>query len=462
MDWLTYDGAGRATENGDTCLMVNPERRDEGESRSDGSPPARSRRILADLFGPPAERRFAVRYWNGDVDRPAGEPAFVLSLTWPGALRRMLIPPTNLSLGAAYVRGDYDVEGDLETAFRTVRPVFESFRTPVGVIRLMRIMRAARRLPAEPRLGSGASESEGRSAASRSLARRHTRSRDAHSVRYHYDITPDFFRLWLDPWMQYSSGCFPRGTESLADGQEAKLELICRKLALEPGHRLLDIGCGWGGLVHFAAERYGVEGVGITLSSRQAEVARRRLDDAGLSDRCRIQVLDYRDLNVDLRFDRIVSIGMVEHVGARRMPEYFSTVHRHLAPEGLFLNQGIVTLEDTAPWRRQLRQRLVAPWAGFMERYVFPDGELLTSAERIGPAERAGFELRGVESLREDYAVTLRHWTRRLESHHAEAVSLAGERAFRVWRLYMAASAYLFQSGDIGVTQELYRKPAER
>lgn len=420
---------------------------------------ARSRRILADLFGPPPERPFLVRYWSGDVDRPAGEPAFVLSLTWPGALRRMLIPPTNLALGAAYVRGDFDVEGDLETAFRTVRPVFESFRTSAGAVRLML---AARGLPAGPRVGSVASESEHRPAAARLLVRRHTRSRDAHAVRYHYDLTPDFFRLWLDPWMQYSSGYFARGEESLADGQEAKLELICRKLGLEPGHRLLDVGCGWGGLVHFAAERYGVEAVGITLSPRQAEVARRRLDDAGLSDRCTIQVVDYRDLNRNLRFDRIVSVGMVEHVGARRMSEYFSTIYRHLAPEGLFLNQGIVMLEKTPPWRRRLRQRLLAPWTGFIERYVFPDGELLTSAERIGPAERAGFELRGIESLREDYAVTLRHWTRRLESHHGDAVGLAGESAFRVWRLYMAASAHLFESGDIGVTQELYRKPAEQ
>lgn len=216
---------------------------------------------------------------------------------------------------------------------------------------------------------------------------------------------------------------------------------------------------GWGGLLHYAAEHHGVEGVGITLSPTQARAARRRLEAAGLGDRCRILVTDYRDLDPDLRFDRAVSVGMVEHVGRRRMSDYFRSVIHRLKPGGLFLNQGIVTLENTPPWRRRLRERLTAPWTSFIERYVFPDGELVTSAERVGPAESTGFKLRGVESLREHYAATLRHWVRRLEARREEAVRQVGVPTYRVWRLYMAGSAHAFDAGRIGVTQELYRKP---
>lgn len=202
-----------------------------------------------------------------------------------------------------------------------------------------------------------------------------------------------------------------------------------------------------------------MEGTGITLSREQARAARRRLDEAGLGDRCRVLVADYRDLERDVRFDRAVSVGMVEHVGHRRMDDCFRAVFRSLRPGGLFLNQGIVTLDDAPPWRRRLRERLTASSRSFVERYVFPDGELVTSAERVGPAEAAGFELRGLESLREHYAATLRRWVRRLENHREEAVRRVGVSTYRVWRLYMAGSAHAFDVGRIGVTQELYRKP---
>lgn len=416
----------------------------------------RSRRILTDLFGPPEARRFAVRYWDGRLDRPAAEPAFTVMLAWPGALRHMLLPPIRRSLGAAYVEGHGDVEGNLEAAVAAVRPALEALASPVRLARLVW------RLLGLPRssVGSGRRQADLRGVSSRS-GRRHSRVRDARSVRYHYDVDAEFFRLFLDPWMQYSSGRFSKGKESLREAQEAKLELICRKLELGPGHRLLDVGCGWGGLLHFAAERHGVEATGITLSPPQARAARQRLAKAGLDDRSRVLVTDYRDMADDVRYDRVVSVGMVEHVGHRRMSDYFRAVFDHLEPGGLFLNQGIVTRDDAPPRWRRLRKRLTVPWSSFVDRYVFPDGELVTTAERIGPAERAGFELRSVESLGEHYSATLRHWVRRLEARRDEAVELVGEPTYRVWRLYMAGAAHAFDSGSLGVIQELYRKPAD-
>lgn len=413
----------------------------------------RSRRVVEALFGPVRRRGFAVRYWDAATDRPHADPAFTLVLTWPGALRRMLLPPTERALGAAYVEGHVDVEGDLEAAVQAVRSARE------GLWPLRRVARLAVRLWSLPRRPRGrVREADPRGAPPR-RGLRHSRDRDARAVRYHYDVGNDFFRLWLDPWMQYSCGYFPDGGEPLRRAQEAKLELICDKLRLEPGDRLLDVGCGWGGLVHYAAERRGVEAVGLTLSEPQARAARRRLDDAGLADRCRIRVQDYRELDDEKSFDKAVSVGMVEHVGHRKMGRYFHHVFRNLVPGGLFLNQGIVTLDDTPPWRRRLRERLTAPWSSFIERYVFPDGELVTPGERVGPAGVAGFELRSVRSLREHYASTLRRWVHRLEDRREEAVAEVGLPTFRAWRLYMAGSAHAFAAAEIGVLQELYRRP---
>lgn len=431
--------------------------RAEREGRGDGGGGdahlRRSRDVLTTLFGPPGRRGFAVRYWDAGRDPASGDPPFTLVLTWPGALRRMLLPPTERSLGGAFVRGHVEVEGDLEAAVRRVRP---AVRRLWSVRRASRVLADLWSLPRRPEQELPGEDPRG---APPRRGRRHSRGRDARAVRYHYDLGNDFYRLWLDPWMQYSSGWFREGDESLREAQEAKLELVCRQLRLEAGDRLLDVGCGWGGLIHYAAERHGVEAVGVTLSEPQARAARRRLQAAGLADRCRILVTDYRELDGVAPFDRAVSVGMVEHVGHREMGRYFRHVRRSLAPGGLFLNQGIVTLDPAPPWRRRLRERLTAPWTSFIDRYVFPDGELVTPAERIGPAGTAGFELRSVRSLREHYAATLRRWVRRLEDHREEAVEEAGLPTYRVWRLYMAAAARAFDAGEIGVIQELYRKP---
>jgi cyclopropane-fatty-acyl-phospholipid synthase len=288
--------------------------------------------------------------------------------------------------------------------------------------------------------------------------RAHTRERDMQAVRYHYDVGNDFYALWLDSRMVYSCGYFQREDASLDEAQTAKLEHICRKLRLKPGERLLDIGCGWGGLVMYAAEHYGVHATGITLSDAQATLARERVREAGLSNRCQIEVRDYREMPRGVHFDKIVSVGMHEHVGEAHLPEYFGHAYRLLKPGGLFLNHGIVDLNARPNPIESWLKKHIWQEGSFLDRYIFPDGELIPPGRVIEYAEQAGFETRDVESLREHYALTLRHWVRRLEAHHDDAVRLVGEKGYRAWRLYMAGSAHGFAAGKIGIVQTLLSK----
>ncbi|MEW6635384.1 MAG: cyclopropane-fatty-acyl-phospholipid synthase family protein [Actinomycetota bacterium] len=413
-----------------------------------------SREVVARLFGPPAARDFAVRYPDGSVEEPPGEARFALALRRPGALRRMLLPPTQVALGEAYLRDDFDVEGNMEEATGLADLIAVRLRSPAASLRLFGLLRA---LPADdlPADGDGAGRP-----ASWLRGRRHSRRRDAVAVRSHYDTGNDFYALWLDRRMVYSCAYFPTGEEDIDAAQEAKLDLICRKLRLQPGESLLDIGCGWGSLVLYAAGNYGVRATGITLSKPQAELARRRISEAGLADRCRVEVRDYRDFPRGTSFDKVVSVGMFEHVGRAKLPGYFSEAYRLTRPGGLFLNHGIVTLFPvSAPGRAVARA--LGPRTSFIQRYVFPDGELVTPGEVLQFAEAAGFETRDVESLREHYALTLRHWVRRLEFRHEEAAKLIGERTYRIWRLYMSASARAFATGRIGIVQTLFSKADE-
>jgi cyclopropane-fatty-acyl-phospholipid synthase len=418
-----------------------------------------TRHVLAALFGPPAARAFAVRFWNGEVDAPAGhDPPFTLVLRWPGALRRMLLPPTETSIVDAYLFGDVDVEGDMEAA-ANLGDLVASRIASVGTV--ARLARSVLALPSGERHDERPAET-GR-LWRRSLRPRHSTDRDRRAVRFHYDVGNEFFALWLDRRMVYSCAYFEHSDADLDTAQEAKLDYICRKLRLRPGERLLDIGCGWGALLMHAVLRYGVEAVGITLSERQAAFARERIADAGVQDRCRVEIRDYRELDRKGLFDKIASIGMVEHVGLRRLPDYFRAAFRALRPGGLFLNHGIVSIAGARA--RGLGQRLAARvWRRnvFINRYVFPDGILVPAASVIGAAEGAGFEARDAESLREHYAMTLRHWVGRLERHEREAIGLVGDLGYRVWRLYMAGSAYGFRSGRIGVLQTLFAKPDQR
>jgi cyclopropane-fatty-acyl-phospholipid synthase len=425
-------------------------------SEDAGDPHLRiARRVAAETFGPPQERRFSIRYWDGSSERAASEAAstFTLVIRRPGALRGMLFPPSQLALGEAFLHGDIDLEGDLEAAAPIARVVADRLSSPRRLARLVRLLL---RLPPSGRIGAAAPPHN----RPRLWQRRHSQRRDAAAIHHHYDVGNEFYQLWLDPQTVYSCGYFPPGVADLDAAQVAKLDYICRKLRLRPGERLLDIGCGWGALIRHAVRRYGVEAVGITLSPAQAEVASRRIAKAGLGDRCRVEVRDYRELANRPAFDKVASVGMFEHVGRARLPGYFATAFRVLRPGGLFLNHGIIDLE--AAQHHSLGTRL-RRWfwreGRFLQHYVFPDGELVPLAEVVRAAEHVGFESRDVESLREHYVLTLRHWVRRLEAREREAVALVGEATFRIWRLYLAASAHAFAAGRIGVVQLLLSKP---
>lgn len=421
-----------------------------------------AQRVMDELFGPTHERRFAVRYWSGVLEQPAEGRAspftIVLRASW--TLRRMFWPPTELALTEAFVRGDVDIEGDLAAAAEIAAPLAERLRSPR---RLARLAAFLLQLPSgPPRKGVGLAGDAAAVAAERPndrAGRRHSRTRDAAAIRRHYDVGNDFYGLWLDAERVYSCGYFPTGDEDLDAAQRAKLDLICRKLRLRPGEWLLDIGCGWGGLVRYAARHYGVEALGITLSPAQATYAAARIADERLTDRCRIEVRDYRDLPADAEFDKVVSVGMFEHVGRKHLPTYFRAAFRLTRPGGLFLNHGIVSLADARARDAGGRPRRLWGQGKFIDRYVFPDGELVPVAEALAAAEGAGLETRDVESLREHYALTLRHWVRCLEARADEAVRLVGSETYRAWRLYMAASAHAFATAQIGIAQMLFARP---
>jgi cyclopropane-fatty-acyl-phospholipid synthase len=433
-----------------------------GSTTSPTPQPSLSRRdrtasILQDLFGPPALRDFAIRYWDGHLESPdvSGAPAFTIVLKHPESLARMLLPPSQLRLAEAYIRGDFEVEGDLESAAGLANALRSRLTSPVAAAMLMVRLR---RLPHSRRQPWRAHPMRGRR-----LGTRHSPRRDAAAIRFHYDLGNDFYALWLDRQMVYSCAYFPTGSENVHQAQEAKLEYLCRKLRLLPGERLLDIGCGWGALVRHAAARYGVEALGVTLSEEQARFANGIIAAQGMADRCRVEVRDYRELPAQPAFEKIVSVGMFEHVGRDQLKPYFARVFQLLNPGGLFLNHGINWVNEP---ERAGRSRLLPRWnwreGQFMDRYVFPDGDIVPLDVVIGSAEAAGFDVRDVENLREHYALTLRHWVHRLESSATKAIALVGERAYRTWRLYMSACASRFAAGQMAVAQTLLAKPDAR
>jgi len=418
--------------------------------------------LLERIF--PAPRDFGIRLWD-QTELPAqGRPAFTLVLTHPGALHRMFTPPLELSFGEAYIYGDIDVEGDI---FATFDMAMSLGKRHFSATEAASLLREVQRLP--------------NTGPQRTITRQpielrgevHSRQRDQAAVRFHYDVGNDFYSLWLDRNMQYSCAYFPEGTESLDDAQEKKLKHIFRKLRLKPGERLLDIGCGWGGLAVNAALHHDVEVLGVTLSEKQASYAQAWIKKLGLEGRVRVETRDYRDLE-NASFDKIVSVGMFEHVGRTHLPEYFAQVSRLLKPGGLLLNHGIARSGRPADLGllKGLGERHSALEAGqdyfeqkvlgsgsFSQRYIFPDGELEPVSEVNLIAESAGFEVRDVENLREHYALTLHQWVRRLDEHHAEAAQLVDESVYRTWRLYMSFSARQFETAQIGINQSLLAKP---
>jgi cyclopropane-fatty-acyl-phospholipid synthase len=398
---------------------------------------SRTQPLLRELEQAIPDRPFNVRLWDGST-LPAsdgGGPTF--EVRSPDALAHVLLSPGQLGMGRAYVSGALAVD-DLDT----VLELLESWKPPKLERREQaRLALAAarafglRRPPAVPK------------AELRLSGRRHTPERDARAVRHHYDVSNEFFALFLDESMTYSCAIFSRGATTLEEAQEEKLELVCTKLDLKEGQRVLDIGCGWGSFAIHAAERHGVSVVGVTLSEPQAALARKRVAERGLADRIEIRVQDYRAIG-DGPFDAVASIGMVEHVGSSQIDVYARQVAQLVKPGGRVLNHGIARL------------RMGDPEAGaFTQRYIFPDGAPLHLSRIQLALERAGLETHHVEGFRDDYAETLRHWARRFDDRLDEAIRLGGPERVRVWRLYLRGARRGFETGFTSVYQVRCSRP---
>jgi cyclopropane-fatty-acyl-phospholipid synthase len=280
---------------------------------------------------------------------------------------------------------------------------------------------------------------------------RRSKRRDREAIAYHYDVSNEFYALFLDRRMVYTCAYYRRPDGDLDQAQEDKLDLVCRKLRLEPGERLLDIGCGWGSLVVWAAERYGVTARGVTLSARQAEWAQAAIRRAGLEERARVDHLDYRDLPRDLVFDKIAAVGVIEHLGIANYAAYFTRVRELLAPGGLFLNHGITREKH---WQRSSQ-------TAFLERYVFPNGEMDNVTHLLDVLEQSRFEILDVESLRPHYARTTRQWVERLQANAGAARALVSERTYRIWLAYLASASVGFTDGSIGLYQVVAARRAD-
>ncbi len=363
-----------------------------------------------------------VTLWNGQSVMPAEPPRVKVTVRSPKVLAS-LINPSMGKLARHYVEQELDLEGDARE-----------------LVRMSEALSTAPTLP------------QGKSLRFRKWMR-HSRLFDRKAISYHYDISDDFFGLWLDKRRVYSCAYFRRADDTLDVAQEHKLDHICRKLRLQPGERFLDIGCGWGALIMWAAQHYRVSATGITLSRNQHDYARQRIREQGLEDLCDVRLLDYRDVPEDKLFDKIASVGMFEHVGRKNLPLYFGKMFRLLKPGGLAMNHGI-TLNSLD------QEELGSDIGEFIDDYVFPGGELVHISKVIAEMSAQGLECWDIESLRPHYARTLWQWVGRLEANRNAAFTSVGEKMYRIWRVYMAGSAHAFERGWMSVFQVLACKPA--
>jgi cyclopropane-fatty-acyl-phospholipid synthase len=395
---------------------------------------------LADLVGSLLgdDLPVAVEAYDGSRLGPPDAPATV-RIRSRDALRRLVTAPGELGLARAYVAGDLDLDGDIYALLTLQERIPEIKLTPRQWALALRLAGRAgiRPLPPPPE-------------EARIRGRRHTRARDAAAIAHHYDVSNAFYRILLGPSLTYSCAAWTDPHQSLESAQAAKHELVCRKLGLRPGDRLLDVGCGWGSLAMHAAMHHEARVVGVTVSQRQVELARQRVAEAGLADRVEIRLQDYRDVD-DGPYDAVSSIGMFEHVGRARLVEYFERLWSLLKPEGRLLNHAISRPKAGRP---ALARR------GFIDRYVFPDGELHEVGTVVTDLHGVGFEVRHLETLREHYALTTRAWVRNLEQRWDEAVAEVGPGRARVWRLYLAGSAMGFEANRTQVHQVLATRTA--
>jgi cyclopropane-fatty-acyl-phospholipid synthase len=385
------------------------------------------KQVIRFLEGVRAQRPIPlkVELWDGSVVPLADTTPVTIRLNRSSAARHFMKPSLS-SLGEAFVEGELDVAGDM----RRVVDVAES---------LSRLGDEQQRLGKLPSHWLG----------------RHTRRTDRKAIEYHYDVSNEFYALWLDPSMVYSCAYFDTGEEPLQVAQTRKLDHVCRKLRLQPGQTLLDIGCGWGAMAMHAARHYGVKVIGITLSQNQFSLATERVRQAGLAGLIEIRLQDYREVPGEGVYDRISSIGMFEHVGLKNLRAYFAMVHRLLKPGGIALNHGITSSD--------IDSRSVGLGAGdFIDRYVFPDGELPHVALAIRELSASGLELTDAESLRRHYGRTLWRWSAAFERNLDKLTELAGERRTRIWRVYLAGSAHAFDHGWVNIYQLQAVKPEVR
>ena len=420
-----------------------------------------AREVVRDFLTIFPARPFAVRLPDGSEipSDPVGQPQFTLVLNRPSVLRRMFFPPSELYIGEGYIYGDYDIEGDIVAAFSFIDRSQKQLALK-NIIRLGRKLLQLERAEPADWANHFQNETQGFEGYE-GYGRFHSRDRDRRAIKFHYDLSNDFYKLWLDEQMVYSCAYFASEDESLEAAQTRKLDFICQKLALQPGERLLDIGCGWGGLLIHAAKHYGVEAIGISISEEQTKEARARFVQHGVADKCQIEIIHYEAYTPERPFDKLVSVGMFEHLGPDKLPDYFAKCLDLLQPGGLFLLQGASSQGDYRHLRLGIMDRLGLGRHAFYQKYSFPDSELVDIATISKLAESVGFETRDVQNLREHYALTLRHWLQRLETNHDEAARAVGEVAYRCWHLLVAFSKYFMDTGLLAEFQTVFGKPTE-
>ena len=387
--------------------------------------------------------------WDGsEVHLGRDHPLFSLTFRSAKAFQDLVLARDPLRLAESYFQGLIDVEGDFYSALK-LRHYLASLQ--LSLIEKATLAAKAFRIQSEKIVATGSDTTQWVKTFRQKLGLESSKQLNRQAISFHYDVSNDFYALWLDQQMVYSCAYYEDASQSLEQAQRNKFDHICRKLRLKPGERLLDIGCGWGALICWAAKHYGVSAHGITLCQNQYEHTQRTIQRSGFAQQVSVELLDYRDLQGQAKYDKLVSVGMFEHVGLKNLPAYFEMAHRLLKPGGLFLNHGITS--DEGGWKKTLSTE-------FINRYVFPDGQLETISTVQQIMEHAGFEIHDVEGLRQHYALTLREWVKRLDERHEEALNYVTEPVYRIWRLYMAACAMQFEEGNTGIYQILASRRA--